>query len=716
MQTLRVSLLSLVTVMFVAQPGWSKAMQQLRGMVRNPLLRGEVLPRFAAISHEHVAEAIQHLDSLTQEKLVAIEQDEATDFVSLFKPLGEINIYFSKIWRPIEHLHLVRNDEELRAVYEQAQQQVTVLELQLAQNPVIYRKLLALENDPQLDAVQRRMVKLRLDVARDMGVGLEGKARQRFNAISEELATLGARFRNNVLDATRAFQLILRDQSEIVGLPASFLERAAQNYAQATEETATAEAGPWLITLDPPSYNPFTDYSDRRDLREQVYRAYVSVAAHEPHDNTPIITRILQLRQEQARMLDFTHHAERVLSTKMAGNVANVKQLLDELHAVGYPSMLEEKAQLNAYAAANGGPAELAPWDIYYWERKLQEAQFDLDPEALRQYFPLPRVLDGLFGLLSKMFGISIAESSAAVQVWHPDVKFYDVRDADGTHIASFYFDPYSRPQNKSGGARMMPCNSRHVSGEGVEIPVCSVVTNFSPPTGAKPALLDVLEVTTLLHEFGHAMHELLTTVDYGEIAGIYGVEWDAVEMPSNLLENFIQLDSVVAAISSHVESGEPLPAEMLARLHELKNFRVAYQLQRQLYLSYLDLQLHSDFNPDTQDSLALMREIYAHTMAVPPFDADRFLNRFHHIFAGGYSANYYSYRWGEVLAADVFDMFVENGFDDKGLRRSGRKFRDTVLAVGGSKHARDIFIDLRRRLPSTQALLRQYGLLAEEK
>ena len=695
-----------------------QAIKGLHALASNPLLRGVALPRYAEIKPQHVEEAVQHLVRLTEEKIAFIEQDEATDFDSLFEALGEINIYYSRIWLPIDHLHRVRNEDDLRPLHEEAEKQVTALELKLAQNPVIYRKLLALEQDTSLNAVQQRLVKLRLNEAIELGVGLEGEEQAHFNAISEELVSLSLDFNNNVMDSIKKFKLVLHDKSEVAGLPASLLALAAQNYKQEIDKTAaaSAESGPWLITLDFPIYKPFMEYSERRDLRERVYRAFISTAAHEPYDNTPLIKRILQLRKEKAQLLGFANHAEFVLSNKMAGDIANVEQLLDELHAAGYPHMLTEREQLKAYAHENGAPAELAHWDVFYWARKLKEAQLDIDPEALRQYFPLPRVMDGLFGLLSKMFSISVEENTTGVQVWHQvwhdDVKFYDVHDADGTHIASFYFDPYSRPQNKRRGAWVSTCNSRHVGSEGLEIPVCNVVANLSPPTGSKPSLLDMNEVRTLFHEFGHAMHELLTTVDYGEVAGIEGVEWDAIEMPSKLMEFFMYEDSTIPTISTHIETGKPLPLDMLARLQQLKKFRIASELQRQLFLSYFDLLLHSDFNPDTQDPLTLMREVYEHRLAVPPLDTDRYLNNFLHIFAGGYDVNYYSYKWGEVLAADAFELFVENGLDAEGLQRSGRKFRRIVLAAGGSRHARDIFIDLRGRMPAPQALLRSYGLV----
>ena len=710
----------------------------MKAAAKNPLLRGTVLPLYSKISHRHVNAALKHLINITDEKIASIEQDDSTDFASLFDALGEIDFYYRKIWLPIDHLHYVRNEDRLRPLYEAGEKQVTALYLALAQNPVIYRKLLALEKDTSLDAVQQRLVKLRLNQAKQQGIGLEGKARKRFNAISEELATLEARFANNNLDATKDFKLILREKGDVAGLPASFLARAAQNYEDVTNASAearpwlikalanimrlhkrnkaSAEAGPWLVTLDLPSYVPFMEYSERRDLREQVYRAYIGIAAHAPFDNTPLIKRILQLRQEQAQLLGYQNHAERVLSDKMAGNVANVERLLDELHAVGHPNMLKEREQLNAYAKQGGNPDEkLAPWDIYYWERKLKEEQLDIDPEALRQYFPLPRVLDGLFGLLNKMFGISIEESADSVQVWHDDVKFYHVLDVDGTRIGSFYLDLYSRPQNKRAGAWKSNCNVRYVKADVLqEAPVCNVVANFSPPTGDAPALLSMREVTTLFHEFGHAMHELLTTVDYSEVAGTK-VERDAVEMPSNLMEYFIYVDSIIPTISAHVDTGQPLPAETLARLRQEQNFRVASQLQRQLYLSYLDLHLHSKFNPDTQDPLVLMRKIYEQTLAEPPLDADRFINRFNHIFAMGYDVNYYGYKWGEVLAADAFELFKELGFDDDGLNTAGTNLRKAVLSAGGSKSAQEIFIELRGRLPSARALLKSYELIDDE-
>ena len=704
---------SLALTLLTANTGWARG-GVVAQAVANPLLRFTTLPLYAEITHEHVVEAMQHLVTLTEEKIAEIEQDEATDFDSLFEKLGEIDIYESRIWSPIRHLNNANQSDDLQKAYDVVEPQMVALELQLAQHPVIYRKLLALEQDASLNAVQQRMVQLRLNAARKLGIELTGEARERFNVISEELTQLGTKFSNNTLKVIKDFEMILRDKEEVSGLPARVLQQAAERYQQVKGEEASADAGPWLITLDAPSYRPFMEYSEQRDLRERLYRAYISIAAEEPYDNTPLIKSILQLRQEKAQLLGFPDHAALVLSTKMAGNATNVRQLLDELHEVGHSRSIEERQQLIDYAVAQGWQEEFAPWDTSYWVRKMKEEQLNIDNEVLRQYFPLPQVLGGLFALLHKMFGVNIKENTAAVQVWHDDVKFYQVHDADGTHISSFYFDPYSRPQTKRSGAWHNSLNSRRVSNNTVELPVSHISANFSPPTADKPALLSMYEVTTLFHEFGHAMHALFSTTEYGEVSGTRGVERDAVEMPSNLMEYLVYRAEVMPTISAHVDNGDPLPTEMQQDLRRAENFRAASFLQTQLFFSYIDLLLHTDFNPDRQEPLALMHQVASQTLAVPLLAEDHFINNFNHIFSIGYDVNYYGYEWGEVLAADALELFVENGFDDEGLQRSGRTFRDTVLAVGGSKHPQDIFIELRGRLPSAQALLRKYGLVEE--
>ena len=710
MQLFKIVLLLLVVALCVARPALGR--RSLSVFAANQLLHGAGLPRYAELRPEYITEAVRQLVRLKKEKIKAIERDEKTDFDALFAALDELAAYDQRVSLLIWHLQDVGRGEKLIAAYYRALWRNALPRLRLTLNPVIYRKLLVLEKDENLTVEQRRMVQLQLGGERDKGValGLGVWGQVYFRLIGKQLNQLLGKFSRNVSRATKNFQLILRDKDEAAGLPASFLARAAQNYERVVGETASAEAGPWLVTLDFGSYKPFMDYSERRDLREKVYRAFISIASRESYDNTPLIKRVLQLRKEKAQLLGFSNHTARVLSTKMLSDADKVMHLLDDLHAAFYEFDMKEHQQLSAYAESHGWEGKLEPWDMFLWQRKLLEERFVIDTEELLHYFPLPHVLDGLFTLLGKLFSLSITENTAAVQTWHPDVKFYQVHDADGTHIGSFYFDPYHRP-NKSRGAWVSFCRNRRVSDGVLEVPVCSVITNFSPPAGGKPTLLDMYELGALFHEFGHAMHVLLTTVDYGALVGMQAVERDASEMPSMLMEKFVYLDNVISTISAHVETGEALPVEIQTRVHAAHKLYSAYRFQKVLLLSYLDLQLHSDFNPDTQDLLVLVRDVATRMQAVPLFGANLVINSLEHVFGGGYDASLYSYLWGEVLAAEVFALFRENGFDDEGLRRSGRKYRDTVLAVGGSKHPRDIFIELLGREPSVKALLKEYGL-----
>lgn len=697
-----------VSVRVVARPTLAPA---LRALASNPLLRGLPFPRYAEINHEHVTAAMQQLVQLVEEKIAVLENDDAPDFASLSAVMEEINIYISRIWAPVAHLYTVSSTAELRVAYEEALPQLTQLKQRLQQSPQIYRKLLALAQDTHLDTSQQRIVTSLLNEARAGGMSLRGEKQKRFNIIRKELAQLEMQFRNNSLDAIKDFQLILRVAEDCAGLNQDILQRASERYRQVTGDESNAAEGPWLITLDYASYVSFMSYSTRRDLRELLYRERSRLASTAPYDNAPLIKRILQLRREKAQLLGFANHAELVLSQKMAGEPARVRQFLDELHAAGYARSLAEFEQLSAYAAANGGPTKLEPWDVMMWERLLREEHLRIDMEELRKYFPLPHVLEKMFALFGKLFGIGIEENPSAVQVWHPDVKFFQVHDADGTHIASLYLDLFSRPQSKSAGAWKITCNDRNLHQGALELPLCSIVANFAPPVADTPALLSFGEMKTLFHEFGHALHVMLTTVEYGSLAGTNGVERDAVEMPSNLMENFLYIDSIIQSLSRHIDSGEPLPSQLLVNLSAAKNFLAARNFQHQLFLSYLDLQLHTDFDAETQDPFTLMREIAAKTLPMPDAIGDNHLNNFLHLFAVGYDVNYYGYAWGEMMAADAFELFKANGFDDEGLRRSGQRYRDTVLAAGGSKHPLDIFRELRGRAPSVQAFLKNHGL-----
>ena len=687
-------------------------------MSHNPLLQNATFPDYREITPSHIEEAIDQLVKLSNEQLKHIEELADDSFDALYDHLNAIDLYDERIVMPINGMQYVYDSKPLRAVYDKVLPKITELELRIGQNETIYRKLHALAERQDLTDVQRRIVDLRLREMDLQGVSLQGKNKQRFNEISLELSQLSEQFANNKLDAVNNYQLVLNKQEEIAGLPPDTLQQTAQAYRQAfnkDDQEVSTETGPWLITLEEHSYYPFMKYSTRRDLREQLYRACSACAAHPPHDNSKLISKILRLRKEKAIILGFPNFATMNISTKMAGTPEAVKELLDELQDVCYPKAKKEYAELNDYARKHGFKGTLKQWDIFYWYRRMKEELFDLNQEKLRQYFPLPKVLEGMFALANKLFAIKIQRDDMAVARWHEDVSFYKVYNEDGEQIASFFLDPYSRPQTKRGGAFMGGVNARRRSTAGLELPVCHIACNFTPPLAGKPSLLDFQEVTTLFHEFGHSLHHMLTTVDYAEVAGTRGVEWDAIELPSQLMENFCYLASVVKDISAHVDSGECLPATLLEQLQKSKNFYVANEWLNRLEWSRVDLQLHETFDPEgSDDPFTVVQRVMAETEILPALAEDRFLCSFMHIFVDNYAAGFYFYIWAEVLSADVFSLFKEHGFGDQQLRDNGRRYRDTILAHGGSVHPLELFKRFRGRSPRVSALLEDCGLVSE--
>jgi len=504
------------------------------------------------------------------------------------------------------------------------------------------------------------------------------------------------------------------------GLPASLLDQLAQASRQAGDAEATAENGPWLLGLDMPRFAPFLKYSRRRDLREQVYRAHVSRASGKDGselNNWPLIERILSLRGEQARRLGYANWAEVSLAAKMADSEAAVEALLEELRAAAYPVAQAELQALADCARRHGAPEadDLQPWDVSFWAEKLRQESFELDSEALRPYFPLPRVLDGLFGLCERLFGITIAASDGEAPVWHPDVRFFRILD-NGQPLAGFYLDPYSRPGSKRGGAWMDECLVRSRSADGTPVlPVAYLICNQSPPVGDTPSLMTFEEVETLFHEFGHGLQHMLTTVDRPQAAGINGVEWDAVELPSQFMENWCYDRATLMGMARHWQSGEPLPEQEYRKLLAARTFMGGAATLRQVHFALVDLRLHSQWQPGCgQTPEQLRREIAADTTVLAPIDDDAFLCSFGHIFAGGYAAGYYSYKWAEVLSADAFSAFEEVGLEnEEKIRNTGRRFRDTVLSLGGSLDPKEVFEAFRGRQPSSDALIRHSGLVA---
>ncbi len=691
---------------------------------QNPLLIGNGLPPFDQISPDHVVPGMtQLLDELEQ----AIGQLEATlqpTWSALVEPLDAITDRLRWSWGLVSHLMGVKNSAALREAYESVQPRVVQFYTRVGQSKPIYEAFKALrasEQWPELSAAQQRIVESSIRDAELAGVGLEGEAKERFNAIQMELAELSTRFSNHVLDATKAFSLTLTTAEEADGLPPSLLSQAAQAARAAGAETATAETGPWRITLDGPSFIPFMQYSTRRDLREQLYRAFISRASSGDLDNRPLIDRILELRQEQSKILGYGSYAELSLAQKMAPNVEAVEGLLEELRGASYEAAIADLETLKAFAAAQDLTYAdgLRHWDTAFWSERQREAKFAFNAEELRPYFPLPRVLDGLFGLAQRLFGVTITPADGQAPVWQEDVRYFQISDETGEAIAFFYLDPYSRPAEKRGGAWMDDClgraRQRTETGEALRLPVAYLICNQTPPVDGKPSLMTFQEVETLFHEFGHGLQHMLTRVDYPGAAGINNVEWDAVELPSQFMENWCYDRATLFNMAKHYETGETLPEHYYQKLLAARNYMSGSGMLRQLHFSLLDIELHHRYQPGGSETIWDVRDRVAQTTSVlQPLPEDAFLCAFGHIFSGGYAAGYYSYKWAEVLSADAFAAFEEAGLENEGaIAETGKRFRETVLALGGSEHPMTVFKAFRGREPSTAALLRHNGLTA---
>jgi len=692
-------------------------------MSLNPLLDWAEFPPFDRLCAEHVAPAVTEVLARAESALCAVEAEAHLGWERLVPPLETLEDELERVWGLVEHLMAVKNSPELRSAHAAAEPAVVRFGNRLGQSQPLYAGFRALRDAPEwctLPRARQRLVEARLLDAELSGVALDEAARVRFNAVAERLAELGTSFANHVLDATKAFRLELTEPEQVAGLPESLRQHAATSARAAGCEGANAADGPWHLTLDLPCYLPFMQYSRRRELREQLYKAYVARAASGDEDNRPLIDEILCLRRERAALLGYAHPAAASLARKMAPHAAAVERLLEELEAAALPAARREHAELAAFARAQGAPEadDLAHWDLPFWAERLREERYALDEEALRPYFPLSQVLTGLFALAGELFGVDVAAADGEVPVWHPDVRFFRVAGAEGAPFAAFYLDPYARPQEKRPGAWMggLVGRSTVLAGPAGEPrrPVAYLVCNAAPPLAGQPALLTFSEVRTLFHEFGHALQHLLTTEPEGLVAGIRNVEWDAVELASQFLENWCYHGPTLAGLARHFETGATLPAEQRQALKRARVYREGTATLRQLGFAWCDWELHRVAEPDAADDpLAVQQRILARTGVLPPLPENRFLCSFSHIFAGGYAAGYYSYKWAEVLSADAFAAFAEAGFEPGRVRALGRQFRDTVLALGGGEDPGSVFMAFRGREPSTEALLRQGGLLA---
>jgi oligopeptidase A len=672
--------------------------------MENPLLGPGPLPPFAQIRPEHIEPGVRALLERSRARIAELAALEKPTFASVIEPLEELQHRVSRTWSPVSHLNAVLNSDALRAGYNACLPLLSAYQTDLAQSEPLYRayRTIAEQEGDALGPVQRQVIEHALRDFRLSGVGLDTARKERFKTVMLELTQLQAKFEENVLDATNGWSYRVADEAELRGLNEGLVEQARRRAHDQRLEG-------WLLTLDQPTYVAVVTDAESETLRRAFYEAWTTRASDQgPNagrwDNSAVMEDILRLRHEAAQLLQFRSYAEYALSTRMAHTVDEVMQFLLDLARSARAAALKEFEELESFAGR-----KLAAWDVAFHAERLQRERYSVSQEEMRPYFPLPRVQAGLFEVAEQLFRVRIHERHDA-PVWHPDVRFFEIESAQGQPIGSFYLDAYAR-SNKRSGAWMDECVGRKKLASGSALPVAYLVCNFLPPSGDRPALLTHDDVLTLFHEFGHGLHHLLTRVDYPSIAGINGVSWDAVELPSQFLENYAWHPDVLRRISSHVETGAPLPTETQARLVATRSFHAGLQMMRQLEFALFDFRLHAEYDPARGGRvLEMLREARAEVAVVPVPTWNRFPNSFGHIFAGGYAAGYYSYKWAEVLAADAFSAFEENGVFDA---RTAHRFLDAILTRGGSRDALDGFVEFRGRRPDVRALLRQHGILA---
>jgi oligopeptidase A len=681
----------------------------------NPLLADDTLPAFSHIRPEHVAPTIEAILADYRAGIDALTAPGAAqDFASVMLTQERLEQRLARAWAPVSHLHSVADSDALRKVYGPAEEALTEHAIELGQNRSLYAAVQALADAPafaQLPRPERALVEHALRDFKLSGVALEEPARSRYREIGVELSRLSTEFSNAVLDASEAWHEHITDERDLAGIPESG-RAVLRQYAE------DQRLDGYLVTLKQPSVQAVLTYADNRGLRERVYWAYQTRASDQgpnagKFDNSERIEKIMALRHEAAQLLGFANAAEESLATKMAGSPAEVLEFLRDLAARAKPVAQRELATLREYASAELKLDNLESWDVGYASEKLRQQQYALDEEQLKPYFPLPAVIDGLFGLTHKLYGITLAPRDD-VDVWHPDVRYYDVRDADGRVFAGAYVDLYAR-NGKRGGAWMDVCRARFDDGAQLQLPVAFLTCNFAPPTEGRAALLTHDDVLTLFHEFGHGLHHLLTEIALPSIGGIDGVEWDAVELPSQFMENFGWNREALDLFARHVDTGERLPDELFERMLAARHFHAGLFLVRQLEFALFDFLLHMEYDPaEGARTLTVLEEVRKQVAVLHPPAWQRFPHGFSHIFAGGYAAGYYSYLWAELLSADAFGEFEEHAGESGSVidRATGDRFRREFLAVGASRPALESFVAFRGRKPEPEALLRSHGLV----
>ena len=678
----------------------------------NPLLQSHALPQFSAIKPEHVKPAVEKAIADCKQCIEKVLTNNDTyTWQNLVMPIDEVDDVLGKLWSPVSHLNSVLSSDELREAYESCLPLLSEYGTFVGQHQGLYeayKQLAESEHYQTLDTAQKKVIDNALRDFTLSGIALAPEKQKRYGEIVAKLSELGSNFNNNLLDATQAFNVNITDEAELAGLPDSAKAAAAQ-LAQAKELDG------WLFTLDFPSYLPVMMYCDNRELREKMYRAFVTRASElgpnaGEFDNSQVMNDILALRHELAQLLDFAHYADKSLATKMADSSEQVIGFLQDLAAKSKPQGAQELAELHEFAKEKHQVEALAAWDLPYYSEKLKQERYAISDEELRPYFPEQTVVAGLFEVVNRLFGLTIKQREG-VDVWHQDVKFYDVYDESQQLRGSFYLDLYAR-EKKRGGAWMDDCVGRRaLANDTVQLPVAYLTCNFNGPVGDKPALFTHDEVVTLFHEFGHGIHHMLTQINASSVAGINGVAWDAVELPSQFLENWCWQPEALSFISGHFETGEPLPQSMLDKMLAAKNFQSAMQMLRQLEFGLFDFTMHAQFSPEKADHIqTVLNDVRAQYAVVKAPEFNRFQHSFGHIFGGGYAAGYYSYKWAEVLSSDAFARFEEEGVFNQD---TGRSFLVNILEKGGSQEPSELFKAFRGREPEIDALLRHSGIQA---
>ena len=682
----------------------------------NPLLQMKGLPPFSTIKPEHVEPALDALLAENRQHLKSIlENNGPFNWNNLVAPIEEMEYRLGRVWSPVSHMNSVVNSDELRDAYNACLPKLSEYSTELGQNETLfkaYQSIAQSDEFEKLDSAQKKVIENTLRDFHLSGVDLPADKKARYKEIKQKLSTLTTRFEENLLDATHGWDKTVTDESELSGLPQSALAMAKQ----LAEEK---ELQGWLFTLDFPSYYAVMTYADNRELREQMHQAYVTRASDQgPNagkwDNSEVMKEILALRHELAQLLGFKSYAERSLATKMAESTEQVLGFLHDLAARSKPMAEKELEELTAFAKEHHGVDELASYDIGYYSEKLRQHTYNISQEELKPYFPETKVIQGMFDVVHRLYGLNINEVNDT-DTWHDDVRFYEIKDADGNLRGQFYLDLYARAK-KRGGAWMDDCIGRRKRDDGsVQYPVAYLTCNLTPPVGDDPALFTHDEVITLFHEFGHGLHHMLTRVDYIDVSGINGVAWDAVELPSQFMENWCWEREALDVIAAHYQTGEKMPEELYQRMYAAKNFQAGMQMVRQLEFSIFDFRLHAEYDAELEMKggsrvQQVLDEVRNEVSVIKPATYNRFQHGFSHIFAGGYAAGYYSYKWAEVLSADAFSMFEENGiFDEK----TGQHFMHTVLEQGGTREPMQLFVEFRGREPEIDALLRHCGIAA---